>query len=170
MAHEGLLTLFVIVTAVAVVVQVVILYSVTRAITQLVRTMGQIQEGVERDLSPLLRNLNALAAGSQEPVRAILRNLSEVTALVRERAASADAVVADLLDRTRIEIDRVDLLFRGMLARLERAADAVESGVLRPVRELSAVVAGARAAIEFFTRRRRTPKPERAPQEEQLFI
>ncbi|HUI40667.1 MAG TPA: hypothetical protein VL523_01745 [Terriglobia bacterium] len=170
MEHEGLLTAFVIVTAVAVVIQVVILFAVTRALTQLVRTIAQIQASIEQDLHPLMRTLNALATSVQEPTRVILGNLSEVSTLLRQRAASADAVVADLLDRARGEIIRVDELFTVMLAKIERAADAVERGVLVPVREVSAVIAGFRRGLGFFLSRRRTAKPESALHEEQLFI
>jgi len=170
MQHEGLLTLFVIVTAVAVVIQVVILYAVTRALTQLVRSVVQIQAGIEADLHPLMRSLNALAAGAQEPTRTILGNLSEITTLLRQRAASADAVVADLLDRAQSEIVRADELFSAMLAKMERAADAVERGVLGPVREVSAVLAGVRRGLEFFLGRRRAAKSAGAQSEDDLFI
>ena len=170
MAHEGLLTVFVIVTAAAVVVQAVILYAVMRTIAQLGRSVAQIQAGVEQDVQPLIRGARALVNGAQEPVHTILNNLADVSKLLRERAVSADAVVADVLDRTQAEVIRADELFKSLLARTERAADAVERGVLGPVRELSAVLAGVRAGFDYFVGRRRSAKPDRTPQEEQLFI
>jgi hypothetical protein len=79
-------------------------------------------------------------------------------------------VAGEVLDRFREEAVRADELLADVLQKMQRAADAVERGVLAPIRELSALLAGVRRGIEFFRGKRRPPVGDRAQQEEELFI
>ena len=74
-----------------------------------------------------------------------------------------------MLDRAQVEILRADRLIAVSLEKMERASEAVERGVLVPVREVSALLAGVRRGFEFFLGRRRSGR-SRSSQEEQLFI
>lgn len=168
MAHEGVLTFFVIVTSLAVVIQAAILYALYRALSQLLRGVIRIDAGLVEHVHPLLRSLSDVVAGAREPIGATLANLAEISRLVRERTASTDVFLADVLDRARVEILRADRLMAASLEKMERASEAVERGVLVPVREVSALIAGVRRGLEFFLSRRRGRS--RSSQEEQLFI
>ena len=137
--------------------------------SELRKAVAEIDAGLKEHLHPLLRSLNAIASAAREPIATVLGNLAEVSRVVRERTIDADAVVADVLERARVEIDRVDKLFAEILKKLERAADVVERGVYIPIRELSALVAGFRTGFDFLFKRRR-PAAEASRQEEQLFI
>jgi hypothetical protein len=168
MAHEGLLTFFVIVTALAVLIQAAILYALYRALSQLLQGVIRIDAGLEQHMHPLLRSLSDVVAGAREPIGVTLANLAEISRVVRERTASTDVFLADVLDRARVEILRADRLIASSLEKMERASEAVERGVLVPVREVSALIAGVRRGFEFFLSRRRGRS--RSSQEEQLFI
>jgi|SRR5579859_7780318 len=170
MAHESLLTVFVIVTALAVVMQAAILFAMFRVMKEILAKTTQIESGVKDHLNPVLDSVHALTTAVREPVNAILANLTEVSGLLRQRAASADAVAAEVLERVRIEAIRMDELLTGVLGRMERAAEAAERGVLIPVREISAVIAGLRQGFAYFFGRQRPPAEQRARSEEQLFI
>ncbi|HEV3275990.1 MAG TPA: hypothetical protein VG860_04165 [Terriglobia bacterium] len=170
-AHDWVLTVFVAVTAAAVVTQVVILAAVSRALVQLARTMERIQNGFEQEVNPVLRGVNELIIALREPTRKIAANLSETSELLRVRAQSADVLAAEVIERVRAEVIRADQFIMGTLEMMDRATEAVERGVMVPVRELTALVAGLRQGIAFFLRRRRPAGGgERAPAEEQLFI
>jgi len=67
-----------------------------------------------------------------------------------------------------VEILRADRLIASSLEKMERATEAAERGVLAPIREVSALVAGIRRGLEFFLSRR--PDRSRSRHEEQLFI
>lgn len=170
MAHEGLLTAFVIVTATAVAIQAAILYGMFRVVKVILAKTEEIESSVKGHLNPLLDSMHAVTSSVREPVNTILTNFVEISGLVRQRAASADVVAADVLERVQVEVARVDELLTGILERVERAAEAAERGVLVPVREISAVIAGLRQGFAFFFARRRRSSSQAGPHEEQLFI
>lgn len=169
MAHEGLLTAFVIVTALAVVIQAAILFAMFRVMKVILAKTTAIESGVKEHLNPVLDSVRAVTTATREPINTILTNLTEITGLLRQRAASADAVAAEVLERVRVEAFRLDELLAGVLGRMERVAEAAERGVLVPVREISAVIAGIRQGFAYFFARQRQSPPQRG-HEEQLFI
>lgn len=170
-AHEWVLTIFVVVTALAVVTQVVILLAVSRALMQLARTMERIQNNFELEVRPVLRSVHELITAASEPTRKILHNLSVTSELVRARAQAADILAAEVMERARVEIARADQFITGALEMMERATESVERGVMVPVREATALLAGVRRGVEFFFKRhRRSRSREGVPTEEQLFI
>jgi hypothetical protein len=172
MAHEGLLTVFVIVTALAVVMQAAVLYAMFRVLKLMFGTVQRIDSDFKNHINPVLDSVRAVTTAAREPMSAILANLNEVTVLLRRRAVDADALAADVMQRARVETVRIDELLAATLERLERAADAAERGVLVPVRELAALITGLRQGFAFFFSRQRSrtkPGGQRG-QEEQLFI
>ncbi|HXJ93031.1 MAG TPA: hypothetical protein VMT20_09130 [Terriglobia bacterium] len=170
MANDGVLTAFVIVTAVAVLLQAAILFAIFQALRQLREVVIRIEAGVQENFHPLLRSVRAVAEAVREPVSVILGNLAGISTILRERTQSTDAVAAELVDRFREQAVHADELLTATLEKMQRAVDAVERGVLVPVRELSALLAGLRRGLDFFLGKRRSPAGERARQEEELFI
>ncbi len=107
---------------------------------------------------------------SREPLQTISNNLAEISTILRDRASNADQVAADLLDKSRAQIARVDTMVSGLVDKVETTADAVQKGVLGPISEISAVVKGVRSGLEFLFTRRRVTNVSEATQDEQLFI
>ena len=170
MTHEGVQTFFVIILALAFLVQVGMLVVLYRALGELNRAVSRLHAGIELHVKPVLGSLHSLLEAAREPTRTILTNLADTTGLLRQRAAVADALLADLLDRARGDIIRVDQLFARVLEKLEIAAEALERGIVGPAREVSAVMAGVRRGLEVLLGRRRRAASEGAQQEDQLFI
>lgn len=169
--HEWILTIFVAVTAVAVVIQVAILLAVSKALVQVAKTMERIQSSFEQEVHPVLHTFNEILTVASAPTRRIISNLAETTDLLRARAQTADALAAEVIERARAEVIRADQFITGSLEMMQRASEAVERGVMVPVREMTALVAGLREGLGFFFRRGRpAPAREGAPAEEQLFI
>jgi len=79
-------------------------------------------------------------------------------------------VVAELVDRTRAQIIRVDQMATVMMVKLETTADAVERGVLAPLHEASAVIKGVQRGLEVLFSRRRAATVSEASHDDQMFI
>ena len=79
-------------------------------------------------------------------------------------------MAAELLDKSRSQIVRVDRMVSELVEKVETTADAVQKGVLGPIQEVSAVVKGVRSGLEFLFTRRRVTNVSEATQDEQLFI
>ena len=175
MAHESLLIVFIAITALAVFLQALVLYALYRTVSQLGKAVTRIDAGLVDHLHPVLTSLNETVAAVREPIQVTLASLvetsrivAETSRIVRDRAAATDVVVAEVVDRARAEVARADTLIAGVLDKAEHVTEAVERGVLMPVREVAAIFAGVRRGFEFFLSR--GPGRSRTGQEEQLFI
>ncbi len=56
------------------------------------------------------------------------------------------------------------------MAHVEQARDAVKGAVLTPVREVEGLVAGVKAALSTYAQGGNRHSPERATQDEEMFI
>jgi hypothetical protein len=90
--------------------------------------------------------------------------------MLRERTGDVDALVAELVDKSRAQVIRMDRMVSDLAQKVEATSEAVQRGVLVPVQEVSAVLKGFQAGLEFLFSRRRTTSVSEAAQDEQLFI
>ena len=102
---------------------------------QLLRRMGRFVDLIEQEAKPVLDHLHSIS-----------------------RDASRAAALATA------QVERVDRLFGMLTARVEETLETVQTAVLKPAREVSALMAGLRAALEVVrdirTRRKRRPDDE----------
>lgn len=138
------------------------------------RKMQEQVEGVRADvkarIDPLTHSVLEILNNSREPLRSISANLVEISTMLRDRTASADQVAAELLDKSKLQIVRVDRMVTDLVDKVESTADSVQKGVLLPIHEVSAVFKGVRSGLEFLFRHRRVTNVSEATQDEQLFI
>lgn len=170
MEHDTVLRVFVIIAAIAFVVQAVALFAIYMVARSFYREVAEIHGEVRRLLDPLATAVTDILRDAREPVRSMMGNVTEISLLLRERARQADVVLADLLDRCRAQISRADEVIANLAAAIESTAGVVQSKVMAPVREVSALVAGVRTGIEFLFSRRRTSSVSQTGGDEELFI
>lgn len=175
MSQETVLTLFVIIAAAAVVMQAGVMLGIWLAIR---KVPGQI-EGVRADFrnhfDPLARSVMEIVNISRDPLRTLITDLAEISQLMRQRSSQADAVFADLLEKSRAQVGRADQLLSNLADKVEETTDRVQQSVLSPILEISAVVKGIQHGLDFlFFRRRPSGSPagptEGTQDEQQLFI
>ncbi len=70
--------------------------------------------------------------------------------MVRGQVERLDATVTDIVDRTRLQVIRADELLNRTMDRIEETSDAVHRTVISPVRQLSGVIQGLTAGLEFL--------------------
>jgi hypothetical protein len=158
---EGLLTLFVALTAAAIVTQAGVLVGIyvmsRRLSTQVERFMNETRE-------------------LMVPVRSIAENLSTASANIVEIGLSArdqfrrvEALVTDTGEALHVQLERFDRVSHNVIDRINETAEIVQDSVVRPVREIAAVAKGlTRGFGSFFFGRRSTV--DQARQDEELFI
>jgi hypothetical protein len=61
-----------------------------------------------------------------------------------------DATVSDATDRARLQVIRADELLSRTLDRVEQTSDLVTKTVVSPVRQVSGIIQGVTAGLEFF--------------------
>lgn len=107
---------------------------------QLLRRMGRFVDLIEQEAKPILDHLHSVS-----------------------RDASRAAALATA------QVERVDRLFGMLTARVEETLETVQTAVLKPAREVSALMAGLRAALEIV-RDMRTRRKRRPDDEDTLFV
>jgi hypothetical protein len=164
------LTVALILVAIAVLMQAGSMLGIWLAVRKLPGQIENVRVDVKQRLDPLAQSALEIVNNSREPLRAISANLVEISQMLRDRTTSADQVAAELLDKSRLQIVRVDRMVTDLVEKVETTADSVQKGVLGPIQEVSAVVKGVRSGLEFLFRRRRVTNVSEATQDEQLFI
>jgi hypothetical protein len=164
------LTVALILVAIAVLMQAGAMLGIWLAVRKVPGQIETVRADVKQKIDPLAQSVLEIVNNSREPLRTISANLAEISTMLRNRTSNADQVAAELLDKSRTQIVRIDRMVTDLVERVETTADAVQKGVLGPVSEISAVVKGVRSGLEFLFSRRRVTNVSEATQDEQLFI
>ena len=164
------LTVALILVALAVLMQAAAMVGIWLTIRKIPEQIEGVRTDVRQRLEPLSQSVLEIVNNSREPLRNITNNLAEVSRTLRDRTANVDALVADVVDKSRLQIIRVDQMVTDLVEKVEGTADAVQRGVLGPIREMAAVIKGVRSGFDFLFSRRRVTNVSEATQDEQMFI
>jgi hypothetical protein len=170
MAHETLLTTFIIIAAAAVFLQALAMLGIFMAVRRIQGEVAAIRSDVKQRLDPITESVAEIVRDSREPVRTVMSNLAEVSRVLRERTSSVDEVLDDLLDKCRHQIVRLDQTIIDLLEKIEKTTTTVQRNIIAPVTEVSAILKGVQAGMDFFLSRRRSGHAADVPQDEQMFI
>jgi ABC-type transporter Mla subunit MlaD len=170
MEQNAGLTIALILVALAVLMQAGAMIGIWLAVRKIPGQVEAVRTDVKQRLDPLVESVTEIVSNAREPLRTITSNLADISKMLRERTTDVDALVAELVDKSRLQVIRVDQMVSDLVTKVETTADAVQRGVLAPVQEVSAVIKGMRAGLEFLFSRRRTTSISEAAQDEQLFI
>lgn len=175
-AQNTLLALVVVIAALFVLqtIAVVALVFAMRRMSEQMSALMISMEEVTRNAGPVLRTAREMMAESREKLALVSQNLVEISQVSKQQVARLDGVLADVSDRLRLQVIRLDQLMSNTVARVEETTELVQNNIVKPVRELSAILAGVRTGVEYLLRRNRSradrPAPAQATQEEELFI
>lgn len=170
MAHETVLTIFIIIAAAAIVLQAFAMYGLYKAVQRIQGEVTGIRADVNRRIDPLAQSVTEIVSDVREPLRSITADLAEVSHVVRKRSGSVDEALDDLLDRFRLQVIRVDETITNVLEKVDKTTSTVQRNIIQPVSEASAVLKGIQAGLDFFLSRRRESRTRDVPQDEQMFI
>ena len=159
---EGLLTLFVALTAIAVMTQAGVLF----AIYLMSRRLSEQVDRFMKDTREMMVPMRTIA----ENLRTASANFVEIGLSAREQFRRVEGMVTDTGDVLHTQLERLDKVTRDVVDRINATAEVVQDSVVRPVREVSAIAKGLGRGFEaLFSRRQRRPV-DQAHQDEELFI
>ena len=170
MAQDTWLILILILVGLAFLMQAGAMVGIWLTVRKFSEQIEGIRTDVKQRLDPLTQSVTEIVANSRDPLRAITTNLAEISQLLQTRSKDVDTMVADLVDKSRVQIQRLDQMVTGVVEKVENTAATVQRQVLVPVQEISAVIHGIRSGLEFLFARRRASSVTEATQDEQLFI
>jgi hypothetical protein len=160
-----LMTAAVGVSALAVVIQTLVLYAIYRA----ARAAGEQIREVSGQVESLTQTTQRTLEQSRKQLTDVTTKAGEVLDLARTQLVRVDDVLAEATTRAKIQMDRVELVLDDTISRLHETAALVHNGVLKPIKEVNGVAVGIRAFIGALLRGRRLTV-EQATHDEEMFI
>lgn len=168
---DKLVPLFVIATAVAVIIQAGILVALFVVVRKTTGRVEKLASEVNTKALPLIETTQSLLVEVKPRVTDIVANAEESARIARTQMERLDATVSDIVDRTRLQVIRADELVNRTMDRVEETTDMVHRTVVSPIRQLSALVQGLSAGLEFFLgRKRRQSRDGMGVPQDELFI
>jgi len=163
------LTIFVAITAAALCAQAILLSLMFVAVRKSGERMDALAEEVKTKVLPTAETVQSMLVEIRPKVETTIQNLSETSTLVRAQMQRLDATLNDALDRTRLQVIRADELVTRTLDRVEETTDTLHKTVISPVRQISGIIQGVTAGLEFFLSHRKRRNGVTVPQDE-MFI
>jgi len=168
--RDLILTIFVAVTAVAVVIQMAILLALYLSVKKTSERVNGLADRLEKQAMPMIESARTLVVDSRPKIEDMIQSLSSSTQIVKSQIERLDVTITDVVDRTRLQVIRADELVTRTMDRVEETTDMVHHTVMSPVRQLSAVMTGVMAGIGNYVGGRKVERTRRAVPNDEMFI
>ena len=119
--------------------------------------------------SPVLDSARSLVDEARPKIQEVIARAAEITTSARDQMTRLDALVTETSDCVRLQIERIDVVVGDAVNRVQETTAAVQSTILKPVREVNGVISGVRAALSTLARGNRA-SVDHATQDEEMFI
>src|ERR1700732_4681214 len=147
---ESWMPYFVVVTAVAVVLQAIMLIAL---FLQLRRTAARVEETIadlNTRLSPIISRLQILVDDVSPRLSGLVADASELTRLARGQAQKLDRILTETMERLRLQLIHVDQILTGAMEAVEETGSRLRETIWGPVVKASAIIKGVQTGLEFF--------------------
>lgn len=167
----NLVPLFIIATAVAVIIQAGILVALFVVVRKTTDRVEALATEVKTKALPTMETAQAMLVELRPKVNEIVTNVDQSARMARAQIERLDATVSDVVDRARLQVIRADELVNRTLDRVEETSDMVHRTVVSPIRQVAGVLQGLSAGLEFFLgRKRRQSRDGMGVPQDELFI
>jgi hypothetical protein len=164
------LPIFIGFTAAAVVIQAGILVAMYLAVRQSAARMESLAAEVKTKVLPAAEITYSMLVEFRPHLQTLITNVSESSTMIRTQMERLDATISDAIDRTRLQVIRADELLNRTLDRVESTTDLVHKTVVSPVRQLSGLIQGVTAGLEFLIGTKRRQRNHVAVPQDEMFI
>ncbi len=159
------LTIFIAVTAGAVVLQMLILAGMFFTIRKLSAHITQLSDDLVPRIVPVLEQTKKLTSDVQSMLETtrpkldvILDNAAVVSSTAREQTQKLDVALTGFMDRAKIQAIRADELVTRTFDRVEDTSSKVQNTVTAPFKQVNAILHGVGAGLETLFNKSRQPR------------
>jgi hypothetical protein len=166
------MTVFVAVAAIALVIQAGMLIGIYKSS----RAMQAKVEILAPKIEALVPKIEALADTSREAVDEGRVKIAEITGktneildITRRQLERVEDLLENASTRALVQLDRAEMVVDDAMNRAQETVVIVHEGIMKPIREINAVAAGLKAALQYFFRGGR-PNPDQITGDDEMFI
>lgn len=169
---DKVVAIFVIVAAVAIVIQMGILIAMFLVMKQATARMQALAGRMEEQTTPILATSRAILDDAQPKIKEITANLAESSATVRAHVSQIAEVTGDIVERAHAHAVRVDEFVGLTMDKIETTTEVLQHKVLGPVRRVRALMQAVNAGLGFLrsNRSRKKPNASTMEEDEEMFI
>lgn len=154
-----------VVSAIALVSQAVAVFGAYRVVRKLQTDIAPLVPEVRQTLTQAKETL----ASSKEKIEALSVKAHAALDATNRQLAAFDTARHDVTLRVQSQMERMELVLDDSLSRVQDVVTTLHRGVLKPVREVTGIAAGIKAAFQAFSRAGR-PSVAQATHDEEMFI
>ncbi len=167
---DSWLPFFVILTALAVVLQTVILAVMYLQFRRTNERLTRMANDLQVRVNPLLARLQILVEDAQPRITSMVVDAAEMMHLARGQAQKVDRIFTEAVDRMRAQLFHVDRMLTGALETVEETGSRVRRTLWGPVQKASAFIQGVKVGLDFLRSQRRPAEKTGESSDEGLFI
>ena len=141
--------------ALALVLQTIFLIVMASALRKGVRSLREEMEEYRSSIMPIISSIKPVVAKTSELVERLAPKLEEaageltaITKSLRSQTADIQRAADDIIARTQRQAGRVDGMLTTVFDGVERAGTFVAETVQKPMRQLTGILASAKAVVE----------------------
>jgi hypothetical protein len=170
-AMSGWVEAFVVIAAVAIVMQTVILGVMFAQIRTTMQQLTRIVTDLNARLDPILTRVTRIVDDSEDRIASIMGDAAEITRLARSQAQKVDRIFTDSVERLRVQVIRADHILTGALEVIEDTGTKFRKTLWGPVQQASAILRGLKVGLDYLRGERpRREATDKETQDEELFI
>ncbi len=162
--------------AFAVLLQVILVIAIFAGMGKLTKVVKEEIEDLHSSFMPIVYNTRDLLANVTPKIESTVEDLADLTRGLRVQSKEVESVGAEVLERLRRQSGRLDTMISGLLDTVDRTGAAVADAVNRPVRQISGLLASAKAVVESLRETaappasHTPPRASRPPGDQNLFV
>lgn len=166
-----IITVFVVVAAVAIVVQMGILLALYMALRRTSERMEGIAGRLEQQATPILATTAAILDDSKPKIAEITTNLAEISVSLRSHTDQIGSAATEIAERARMQAARLDEFVSSAAHKVEVTTDLLQDKIFSPMRRVRSFVTALNAGLSFFkSNRPRRTKSSGEVEDEEMFI
>ena len=169
MNETTLLIAFIAVTAVAVVLQMLILAGMYFTTRKTSKRIDALSTRVNEQVLPLVEKVRAIVDASAPGIQTVVTNLTETSTLVRQQAGQIDEAITEIVGIARTQAGNAGELAARTMQRVDRTAEVLQNTVSAPMRRLSALMEGVVVGLGEFAAGRKARRSKAEPSDN-MFI
>lgn len=170
MNNQTVLIVFVALTGVALMVQAIVMLVAFLTIRKTVVSLQSDVRELRTSAMPIIEKSRVTLEKLGPRIESVSTDITEVVRTLREQTYQFQAVAGDVLDRVHRQTSRVDNMFTDVVDGVEHASNVVIGSVVKPARQVSAVVAGAKAFLSVLATGRRSGERVEATADQDMFV
>jgi uncharacterized protein YoxC len=153
--------------------QMIVLLAVFFVIRKAVRSIRADIENLRSSVAPLINNTRDLITRLTPRIEETAGDLAVLARNLRTQVADVQSAADEIVERVKRQASRIDTMLSNVLDAVERASVFMADTVAKPMRQLSAILASAKAVVESL--RTVDPaaarsRPNHAPGDDDMFV